>query len=225
MADVVVALEAADPLALAGSFIPQNSAITINQDHATMLKADGDIEKYSAVFNVMTSGVTSYRFKADSGLGTALTNLVGGVENAYLVTELVVTCSNIDWPDISFTYHQHTNNAHAAGNEYAVSGAMIALITGALGAYDFTGKASATVTPESSTYTLRLNHIDDLDATGNHWVGSNVAGEEEISVTYLGNADTPTTVADWKVDAAAETDGNQAHDRSTVTARKLVLRT
>ncbi|MCK5021154.1 MAG: hypothetical protein KAS32_29355, partial [Candidatus Peribacteraceae bacterium] len=126
---------------------------------------------------------------------------------------------------INYTFHNHTNNAHAAGNEYAVPADMKAILTGAYGAYDFAGKASATVAIQSSNYTLEVTHTDDDDHQGNHWVGTSTRGVETYNCQYSGNIATPTTpAAGWTLIETAITDGNTVHDNSTQNAERLVLR-
>jgi hypothetical protein len=225
MADKVVSLEAADVLGLASNFIPQGTTITTEQEHADMIKANGDIQKKSTPFNQMDSFTAPYRWNADTGLGTALQSLLGSVQNGYLITEIAVATTFNDWPTITFTAHNHAENPHSAGLAiYDIPADIRAILTGAFGAYDFAGKAAGDVCVQSGDYTIRLNHIDAECATGNHWVGSNVRGEEELSVQYLGNIATPTTLAGWTVNSADTTDGTEAHDTSSITAVRAVLR-
>ena len=223
MTDAVVSMAAVDDFDLGGNFIAQSSTKTISQDHGEMLKANGDIQKYSFVFNVLTSYSTAYKFNADTGLGAALPN-IGSVENGYMIDSISISTSPDNYPEITIAGHNHAENAHADDRvEYAIPADIQSILTGAWGVYDFFNKSSATVCATSSSYTIQMTHVDVECQDGNHFVGNNVSGNEEASVTYVGNAATPTTLANgWVVDSTENGKQNQEMDSSTITASRPV---
>ena len=224
MTDKTVALEAADVLDLGGNWIPQSSSVSTSQSNIKMVKANGDYQKFSSTYDVITEVTIPYTYSAITGMGAALPS-IGAVENAYLITEISVDTSWDAYPIANFTAHNHGANAHADDrNEYAPSAAIQSAITGAQGAYDFAGLASGNICVQSSNYTLSLDHVDANCSTGDHWVGQNVKGMETISCTYIGTLAT-FTIADWTVTGYNIDDSNEAFDVSTITAEKLVLRT
>ena len=223
MADKNVGLEASDVFALGGLFIAQSSSVSTTLQHAKMKKANGDFEKFSDTFNHQDDVTATYKFNADSGLGAALPK-VGEVKNGYAITEISISTTWEDYPEISITGHAHDANTHETGlNEYAISAEIIALLTGAIGAYDFAGLAGDDVCTTGSTYTLGVNHIDVNCGAGDHWVGNQIEGMESISVDYVGFI-ASYFIADWTVTGFNQDDSNDAFDISAISAEKLVLR-
>ena len=220
-ADKAVDLAAADVLSLGGNFIAQSSSIATENSYATMLAANGDIEKYSSTFNALTTVTIPYRFNADTGLGAALP-AGGKVSNSYCITEIGIETTYNDYPTINFTAHNHGSNAHADDrNTYAVS--IPASFTGAIGAYDLAGLAADEVCATSSSYTLSMNHVDAECSTGEHWTGQNIQGMESCTVEYIGQIAT-FTIADWTVTGYSINDSNEAQDTSSITFIKLLSR-
>lgn len=226
MADAAVNLEAADVLGLASNWLPQNSSIVTDQDYGPMTKADGDFARFSDVFNNRDAVTIPYRWNAVTGLGAALASLCGSVSNGYLITEISIESVYNDWPTINFTAHNHANNAHSGSSypTYSPGTGMAALLTGAFGAYDLAAKGAADACIQRSTYRIFLNHVDAECSTGDHFVGTNIQGQEEISCQYVGLIATPTTLASWTVTSAEATDSNEEFDTSTITATRLLVR-
>lgn len=227
MTDAVVNILAVDHFDLGSNWIPQNSTVTNSQDHAEMVKANGDYQKFSSVFNVMTSYTVEYKWNADTGLGAALPH-VGSVENTIHIDSITINTVYNDYPTITISGHNHAENAHTDNRtEYAPYSSIVSALNGTVGAVDFFGKASTTVCATESSYTLSCTHVDVECGTGNHFVGNNVLGIEEASVTYVGDSWTPRTsptVSGWTVTSAETTDSNQEFDTSVITATKLVTR-
>ena len=224
MADIAINLEASDIFGLGGSFVPQSTTATTTQQHAEMIKANGDYQKFSSVFDVLDSVTGNYKFNADAGLGAALTSLCGSVSNSILITSVRVDTVNIEYPTIVVTGHNHEANLHSAGNVYDIPADMVAILTGAYGAYDFGVLSSALITCIRSSYEIRCEHIDQNDATGDHWVGTNVKGMEEISQEFSGNITSPPTIAGWTVETSDLNDSNEEHDTSSFSAIRTVAR-
>ena len=224
MADIAVDLGASDILSLGGSFIAQNTTASVSQEHAEMLKANGDFQKLSSVFNIETAINAVYKFSEDTGLGAALPS-VGSVSGSYLITSCRIDTVNNDYPTITLTAHNHSENLHTTGNEYAVPADMQAIATGAYGAYDWAGLGGAAIACIRSSYELRCDHIEQNGETGNHWVGTSVKGMEELSCEYSGNIANPPTISGWTVETSELADSNEEHDTSSVSAVRIVART
>lgn len=226
MADIAIALEASDIFSLGGNFIPQSTTASVAQQHAEMVKANGDYQKFSSVFDVLTSVTANYKFSADTGLGAALPQC--GALSGYLITSIRCDTVNNDFPTLVITGHNHAENAHvtgaAQGTEYAIPADMITILTGAYGAYDFAALGGAAIACIRSSYEIRLDHVDQGGETGNHWVGSNIKGMEELSCEYSGNIANPPTIAGWTVETSDLNDSNEEHDTSSVSAVRLVTR-
>ena len=221
MTDEAISLEASDVFGLGGLWIPQSSTLSTENEYATMIKANGDYEKFSATFNDVTNVTNPYKYNSDSGMGAALPN-VGSVENGYLITELVVESIYNDYPLVTFTGHQHGANAHADDRiEYACS--IPASLTGALGAYDLASLAADEVCATRCTYTLTTNHLDAECDGGDHWTGNNINGMETVTVEYIGLI-AAYTVAGWTVRSYTLDDSNEAFDTSSITFEKKVTR-
>lgn len=225
MTDQAVNLTASDVLSLGSNFVPQSSTIANDKVYAEMVAANGDFVKWSDTFDGVATVTVPYKWNADTGLGTALPE-IGSVSNAYHIDSITIETAHNDYPTITFEAHQHDTNPHADDRvSYALPAAMIAIATGALGAYDWASLAAAEVCAQSSTLTLSLNHIDDNCDGGNHWVGDNVQGIIEITINYIGDIDSPpAAVADMKLVHWEHNDSNQAFDTSSATYRGFLTR-
>jgi len=224
MADALVSLEASDIFGLGGNFISKSAGRSIDLAHAVMKKANGDFEVFSSTFNSIDNVTATYTFNSLTGLGAALPAL-GEVSNAYLITGFDVSSPTGEYPTININGHQHEENAHTENNQYAVSAAMIALITGAVGAYDLAGLASDPTCVQSSTYTIGAKHIDaECGSPGNHWVGQTIEGMETITVNYIGHISASAVIDGWTVTNISIDDSNDAFDISSITAEKLIVR-
>lgn len=232
MTDKNVALEASDVLdltSLDSKWIPQNKDAATTQDRAEMLKANGDYQKFSSVFNIMTAITVPYAWNNDTGLGAAFgsgaSSLLGAVRNGYLITGIrIETVYNL-FPAITFTCHNHANNAHASGLPvYEIPADMKAILTGAYGAYDFAGKAGGDCDVVRGTYEIAVEHIDAEGSDGNHWVGTNVKGLETLSCDFIGVISSPLTISGWTVREAGDADSNEEFDATRVTAERIVGR-
>lgn len=224
MTDKAVSMEASDILSLGSSFIPQNTAKATTQEFAPMLKANGDFQKNSAVFNVLDSITVPYTWSIVTGLGAALEDLLGSISGGYAITGIRVETAYNAYPLMNFTAHNHGANAHITLPLYKIPADMIALLTGEYGAYDFLGKAAADVCTQRATYEIACEHIDAECSGGDHWVGTNVKGREEATGEYIGEVVTPDTVAGWTVTAYNVNDSNEEFDSSSITAERIVAR-
>lgn len=224
MADAAVYIEASDVFGLAGSFLPQSASRSTELAHAKMKSSNGDYHKFSGTFNSVENVSVVYKFNSDGGLGNNLP-AVGSVENGYIVTSVSVSTTFDDYPEITVEGHQHAVNAHTDNrNEYSIPDDMKSILTGAVGAYDFSGLASDPTCVQTSTYTLAVNHVDAECGTGNHWVGQNVEGMESMEVNFIGLNTTYVLGDDWVITGYTADDSNDDFDTSSISAERLVLR-
>ena len=226
MADNQPTIAASDLFTLGGFFIPQNSTLTDENSFAEMVKANGDTEKFSSAFDDITTAVVEYRFNADTGLGAALPN-IGDLGNVYHITELVVETSWENYPVIRITGHNHDNNAHIDDrNEYAIPTEIASILTGAQGAYDFSGNAENTVSCiQSSTFTLSADHVDANCNTGEHFVGQLIHARAETVDNYVGiSVSVAALSASWRIESFEQSDSNTEFDTSTFTQFRGVSR-
>jgi hypothetical protein len=219
MSDQAVSLEASDVLGLGGSFIPQSSTTTTNQEWARMTAADGKWLKWSNEFNDMTEVSVTYKFNAIIGLPAALPNL-GAVSNGYLITEIGIESTYNDWPTITFTAHNHGTNAHIDDRNKWDLSTELATATGAFGSYDWAGKAAGAVCATRSTITASLNHVDAECSGGDHWTGQSIQAQLSATVEYVGAPLASTTVTGWNTASFAYDDSNENFDTSTITIEK-----
>jgi len=81
-------------------------------------------------------------------------------------------------------------------------------------------------TPISASLAYSMNHIDEPDANGEHWVGKNTTFRVELNIETLGLPTSQTVAAietalsGWTVDTNGPADGNQELDRFIITAHR-----
>jgi len=220
-------LESSDIFSLGGSFIPQGSSKTQNNEYATMIKANGDWQKWSDTFNSIDNISATYKYSGEADLGADLPH-IGHVSNGYLITELSISTVYNDYPTITVTGHNHAGESdHVDGMvEFSVPADIIAILTGDYGAYDFTDKYDIDdVCTADSTYTLSMEHIDAACGDGNHWTGANLRGKEAMSVNFIGVIpDYPATIDGWTVTSTVISDSNSEFDKSSISAERIVAR-
>lgn len=226
MAIKAVSFTASDILGLASNFIPHNTRKNTTQQHVNMHKANGDIQKKSSPFNQVDNIIVPYRWSEDTGLGIALTS-AGSVQNSYIVTGIRIETNDGDYPMINFAAHAHDVNSEATDDGlavYDIPADMIAILTGAFGAYDFAGKEAANVQCRRSVYEITIDHRDRGGNDGNHWTAYNRSCEERIECEYTDDIATPTTLAGWTVEGADDNDDNDDWDNSRIVAVRAVAR-
>ena len=227
MAIKAVGFTASDVPGIGGSFIAQSSSLNFAQQHATMHKANGDIQKHSTPFDLLTGGSVPYKFSEDTGLGAALTSLLGTVSTGYIITGLRVETSDNDYPLILATFHKHNANSEETGDglaTFAIPADMITILTGAFGAYDFAAKTALNVACRRSVYEITIDHRDRGGADGNHWTSYNRSCEERLECEYTDDIATPTVLSGWTVEGHDDNDDNDDFDNSRIAAVRAVAR-
>ncbi len=217
----------------AAYFFPQSSSSPHERDMANMLSASGDIQCETGVNN-RSSYTNTYAYcNSTPAIHTDLATLLstfGAVADSKLVTALTINFTAGQYATVDITGHNHDDNEHTA----SVAGvANVTSIVPAGSGFGVPAAAFGVVlgtnsTPISATLAFSLNHIDELDSTGEHWVGKNTTVRAELSLELLG-IPTSTTVAaleagmtGWTVDSNGGTDGNQELDHFVITAHQNV---
>ena len=235
MADAAVDFSPTDIFDLStisASFQVQSSSDVDTNSYAQVNKADGDNCTESGAFDERNEVSAVYRWCASTGLESGTTGMgafgVGDVRNSFLITQIQLDTSNEDYPTITVTGHQHDDNPHTSQNVYDWPAGMLALMTGAFGCYDFINKDSATAACQSETLTMVAEHVDVLDATGDHFAGHTFRGRIDISCTHVGavsGADASGGDAAWAVDTQESTGSNETFDTTVTNAHIWVTRT
>ena len=230
MADKSVSIGASNLFGAGANFFAQTSESPHQRDMANMLDASGNVECETGINN-RTEYSGNYAYcNATPAIGTDLATLVstfGAVADSKLVTALNINFTAGQYATVDITGHNHDSNPHTA-SVAGVSDVSTAVPASAgFGVPDFGITLGTDSTPISASLSFSLNHIDENDADGEHWVGTNTTPRAELSMEFLG---LPTSVtvaaietdlgAGWLVDSNGASDGNQELDHFTLTAHK-----
>lgn len=212
-----------------GVFHCQGYTETDNQDFNNAANVEGDVVCESVAYNERVELSARYKFCVGGGNFGAALNLikVGDVLNAYLITNISVSTSNSGEPEVSFTAHQHDDNAHTSESTFSIPAAVITLLDSEYSlntAIDFFGKdAAGTIGAQSSTLTLSCEHADVQDGNGDHLAGANFNGRIEASVEYVG-ATSAEPDAPWIRDSLGNGRENSAAQTSSISAHQNLIR-
>lgn len=230
MADKSVNIGASNLFGAGANFFAQTSESPHQRDSASILSASGDTACETMVNN-MTNYSGNYAYcNATPAIGADLGTLLsafGSVADSKLVTALNINFTAGQYATIDITGHNHDNNPHTLSVS-GVSDVSSAVPAGAgFGVPSYGLTVGADSTPISSSLSFSLNHIDENDADGEHWVGTNTTFRAELSLELLGLPTSVTVAAietdltGWTVDTNGGSDGNQELDHFTITAHRF----
>lgn len=186
---------------------------------AQALKATGD-ELQSKLYDGKTAVSQTYVASAD----TAAIPKVGQVKSGYHIDSVSVTFSNTGFVQMTVTGHKHGSATHETCRTY--TGSLTALTSKfgcpATAVFGQAGSQGGITIPQgaairSMTYTLQLNHVDELDNDGDHLKGENYDGNESLEVE-LCDAGTVSAAGSWDITSVNGQRGNTAAEAQTVTA-------
>jgi len=229
MADKVVDIGASNLFGAGANFFAQTSSSIHQREMANMLDAAGNVECETGISN-MDVYENSFAYcnatpNIKTDLGTLLTKF-GIVADSKAPTALTINFAAGQYATVDITGHNHDNNAHAwTTTEYADVSAAVPASSG-FGVPNFGLTVGANSTPISASIAFSLNHIDENDADGEHWVGTNTNFRAEMSLELLGLPTSQTVAAietnltGWKVDTNGSNDGNQELDHFVITAHR-----
>jgi hypothetical protein len=180
------------------NFIAVSTSNNRSLTYTTVLGSTGDeIMRDSNGHDLKNEVTTTYRYNAVTGLGAALPK-IGDISNSYIITSISVESNNNDFPTITVTGHNHDTNAHDTVYYvcavYSWPAAITTAITGAYGAYDYLSANLSVTDTETTIYagvasssvTCECDHVDIVNAVGDHLVGENNNGRISGTVTYNG---------------------------------------
>ena len=214
MADVAITFGADDVFLMSGvdsRFISQNRSDDDQGSYAIVQGLTGDELTRSAAFDNRNEATATYRWNGTTSLGTKLPP-AGKVLNGYVLTSFVVASSNDDFPTLTVMGHKHDSNSHVdTMTQYTMPAAVIAVVTGAFGAYDILDGTDTTAVVANSSYTLECDHEDVNGATGEHLVGHNYNGRHSVSQVFNGTPNAIDTLSAWSITSTAIARDNQGH--------------
>ena len=143
---------------------------------------------------------------------------IGVIVNSLVLTQIQVNTSADDYVKLSLAAHDHAENPHGTCR----SGAHGIGPIGGFGATDFIGGTpGADAAVESSSLTIKCEHIDVNGNEGTHVDGENYHAMIEAETNWHG---VPTTAAGsgWDNVKTATKTNNQGLKVTTVTASKKV---
>lgn len=146
---------------------------------------------------------------------------VGALVNSLILTEISINTSAEAYAQMTLTGHNHTENAHAASPALRTATHGITL-TKAYGATDFLGgTAGDNASPISGSLTIKCDHVDQVDADGDHLVGENFNATMEAKTTWSG-VPSVAAVAGWDVTVTSTVDEDTGFVKTEVTGVKKI---
>jgi len=230
MADKSVDLGGSNLFGLGANFHAQSSESPHNRDMANMLDASGNNECETGINN-RTEYSNSFAYcngtpDIKTDLGT-IASKFGAVTDSKAPTDMTINFAAGEYATLDISGHNHDNNPHTwTTDNYSDMSTAIPAGAG-FGCPDFGLTLGTDATPISATLTFSLNHIDEQDADGEHWVGKNTTPRCELSLETLGLPTSQTVAAiegdltGWTVDTNGPADGNQELDRFIITAHRF----
>ena len=232
MADATVALEAANLFGLHTNFNTSASTTNVAETNVAVNDEVGNVECQRNIADITNYTQSASYCGADfmADIGTFLTQF-GDFQTIGVVTGLTINMTASGYVTIDITGHQHAANAHSAGLTlgYAdVSDFLPHEVAEAFAAWDGFGipsEYSITVGSNSSassaTVSFTMNHVDQMDESGDHLVGKNITPRCELSMDFIGvptsnttsllEADFDANINDMLVPLADSTDTNDSN--------------
>ena len=223
MPQPTVSFGAVDVFSANANFEEQDDSSILNETSANMLDSSGNSEVETTGLNTTTEYSVSYKYKGvalATDLGTLLTKF-GDVHGSGKVTALSINFRAGDYPTVTVTGHNHTENAHTAQlpEGYADVSAAVPASAG-FGVPTPTGQTwGANATGQSLTISFSCQHVDREDYAGNHFVGKNITVRAEMSMEWLGTPTTPDATG-WTLDSKGDNDANTDYEGYVYTAHR-----
>jgi len=229
MSDKVVGIGGSNLFSLGDNFHAQSSDSPHQRDASNMLDAAGN-NQCETMINNRTEYTNNFAYcnatpDIKTDLGTVLTAF-GTVADSKLPTALNINFAAGQYATVDITGHNHDSNPHtlALSGVADVSAAVPA--SAGFGVPDFGITLGDNSTPISASISISLNHIDENDADGEHWSGTNTTFKVDMSIELLGLPTSLTVAAlesdmtGWTVDSNGGSDNNQSLDHFTITAHR-----
>jgi hypothetical protein len=163
---------------------------------------------------------TSQEFVASSAtVAPTIAASIGKLVDSKVLTSISISTSSSDFVKQTLAGHNHTDNAHEDTLQQAAHGISLSK---AFGAIDFLGgTAGDDASIDSSTLTISCQHVDTMDADGDHLIGNNYDARAVATVTWHG---VPTTAAGagWDVTSVQTTEESTGFLKTVVEAEKTI---
>jgi hypothetical protein len=157
-------------------------------------------------------------YVADTDGTVVIPGTIGAIVNSLVLTQIQVNTTAEDYAKMSLQAHDHTENPHATVR----SGTHAIPAFNGFGATDFLGGTAGTdAAVESSSLTIKCEHVDITGDGGTHVDGENYHATIEAETTWHG---VPSVEADpaWDNVTSQTKTNNQGHKTTTVRGVKSV---
>lgn len=211
MADAVISLEASNLFSLGANFKTTSSTTSEGSTNPLVMDESGNVSCEQIITDVTTYSQSASYCGSDfvGDFGTFLTSF-GDVQGGKAVTGITINMTAGEYVTVDIEGHNHASNAHTVLELADVSDFLPHEATEAFNAWDGFGVPDFGITlganssPASATVSFTINHIDKVDETGQHFVGTNITPRCELSLDTTG-VPTSNTKALLNVDFAANT--------------------
>ena len=215
MADTSIFFQANDPLGLTGWVAQSGGDVTVTEQNAVALGANGDSiaeQGYDPKQELSVSYIAT-------GNGVAIPS-VGDILNGWHVDSVSVSWSNTDWAKLTISAHKHGTAAHETCRVYEPT----ITATGGFGCPTaiglFTLGTTSGVGVRSVSYSLQTNHVDEMKHDGSHLAGDNYDGTETLTIETTGAYTFPASSDGWHNDSADEKHTNTGATTTSCTYTK-----
>jgi len=234
MPEPTVEIKASNIHNVGANFTTQSSGTTAESTNVTNMDELGNVSCEKVITDIISYTQTikycGTDFMGDfvdtSASPVPLLENFGGTFGAKLVNGITINMTAADYCTVDLTSHNHEVNPHDGGATPTGATRADALALGiadvsdflphevaeafkdwsGFGVPDFGITLGANATPKSATATFELNHVDQTDGDGAHFVGKNTTPKCSLTMDFSG---IPTSNTDTLLDAdyAANTNG------------------
>lgn len=211
MADAAITLQASNLFSLHANFKTSASGTGDTTTNVLVMDESGNVACEQNIADItnytQSAGYCGSDFVAD--FGTFLTTF-GEVQNSKAVTGITINMTAGEYCTVDIEGHNHANNAHTSLSYADVSDFLPHEVAEAFNAWDGFGVpdfgivVGAAASPISATVTFNMNHVDQVDESGDHLVGTNITPRCELSMDFSG-IPTSQTISALETDMAANT--------------------
>lgn len=207
--------QANDPFGLTGWVAQSGGDITVTEQNAVALGANGDSiaeQGYDPKQEISVSYIATAE-------GVAIPS-VGAIMNGWHIDSVSVSFSNTDWAKLTISGHKHGTANHETCRVYAPSitakGGFGCPLE--IGIFKLTAESGVGV--RSVSYSLQTNHVDEMKHDGSHLAGDNYDGTETLTIETTGAYTFPATADGWHNDSNDSKHTNTGATTSSCTYTK-----
>ena len=232
MAEPTVEIEASNIHNVGANFQTQDSGTTTESTNVTTMDELGNVACEKVITDILSYTQTVKYCGADfmgdfvdtSEAPVPFLENFGCTFGGKLVNGITINMTAADYCTVDLTSHNHDTNPHDGGATPTGETRADALALGIVdvsdflphevaeafkdwsgfGVPDFGIVLGANATPKSATVTVELNHVDQVDEQGAHFIGKNITAKCSLTMDMSG-IPTSNTSALLNVDYAANT--------------------